>query len=206
MTEPGGLLSRQGLSDLSRRDNRTQPGVSTPGTDKKNVRPEVAVQPRLPERTFDQKHLTPPSIPNPLRGCNSNLAHYSNTTILHHSAGPDSRTSLVRFIQLKRTIIRNQARRLARSYSQSGVAHAPKLKNGFGPSLMNNFGATIRTTTRTRTKRLVRACRDVGMFLGLKPQAESYHPFGIKPHSRGRKVSNAVHGPMDHSYGAPQME
>ena len=46
---------------------------------------------------------------------------------------------------LKRTTIRNQARRLARSYSQSGVAHAPKLKPGFGARPMNNFGATIRT-------------------------------------------------------------
>ena len=48
---------------------------------------------------------------------------------------------------LKRTTIRNQARRLVRSYSQSGVAHAPKLKLGFGARSMNNFGATIRTTT-----------------------------------------------------------
>jgi hypothetical protein len=29
----------------------------------------------------------PFSVSNPLRGCNSDLAHYSNTPILHHSAG-----------------------------------------------------------------------------------------------------------------------
>ena len=53
---------------------------------------------------------------------------------------------------VNRTTIRNQARRLTRSYSQSGVAHAPKLKPGFGARLMNNFGVTIRTRTRTRTR------------------------------------------------------
>jgi hypothetical protein len=31
------------LSDLSRRDDRTQPGVLTPGTDKRTVCPEGAV-------------------------------------------------------------------------------------------------------------------------------------------------------------------
>src|SRR5580700_8036952 len=35
-------LSRRGVSDLSRRDKRTQPGVSTPGIDKKLVRPHNA--------------------------------------------------------------------------------------------------------------------------------------------------------------------
>jgi len=55
---------------------------------------------------------------------------------------------------VNRTTIRNQARRLTRSYSQSGAAHAPKLKPGFGARLMNNFGVTIRTRTRTSTIRL----------------------------------------------------
>ena len=32
------------LSDLSRRDERTEPGVLTPGTDEKTVRPEGAVE------------------------------------------------------------------------------------------------------------------------------------------------------------------
>jgi hypothetical protein len=35
-------LSRRGVSDLSRRDKRTQPGVSTPGIDKKMARPHKA--------------------------------------------------------------------------------------------------------------------------------------------------------------------
>jgi len=35
-------LSRGDMSSLSRRDKRTQPGVSTPGTDKKMARPEGA--------------------------------------------------------------------------------------------------------------------------------------------------------------------
>ena len=71
----------------------------------------------------------PFSISKPLRGCNSDLAHYSNTPILHHSTGPDSRT---------------------------------------------------RTTTRTRTKRLVRAGHFLDRFQGLKPLAESLGPFGTK--------------------------
>ena len=39
--------SRMGLSDLSRRDNRTQPGVLTPGTNRKTVRPKGAVEEML---------------------------------------------------------------------------------------------------------------------------------------------------------------
>src|SRR5260370_14977207 len=35
----------------------------------------------------------PSSIPNPRRGCNSYLAKYSNTPILHHSARPTIRTT-----------------------------------------------------------------------------------------------------------------
>jgi len=65
---------------------------------------------------------------NPLRGCDSDLAQYSNTPALHHSAWPDSRT---------------------------------------------------RTTTRMRTKRLLRAMPYVDASPGLKPRAESYNPFGI---------------------------
>src|SRR5260221_10043473 len=34
----------------------------------------------------------PASIPNPLSECNSDLAQYSTTPTLHHSAWPDSRT------------------------------------------------------------------------------------------------------------------
>jgi len=39
------------------------------------------------------------SIFNPLRGCNSNLAQYSNTPALHHSAWPDSRTRTKRLVR-----------------------------------------------------------------------------------------------------------
>jgi hypothetical protein len=38
------FLSRRGLSDLSRRDKRTEPGVLTPGIYKKMVRPEWAAE------------------------------------------------------------------------------------------------------------------------------------------------------------------
>jgi hypothetical protein len=37
------VSSLLGLSDLSRRDDRTEPGVLTPGTDKRTIRPEGAV-------------------------------------------------------------------------------------------------------------------------------------------------------------------
>ena len=40
----------------------------------------------------------------------------------------------------------------------------------------------FRNTPSTKNiLRPFRACRDVGVFLGLKPQAESYHPFGTSP-------------------------
>jgi hypothetical protein len=42
-TDTGGLLSRKDVSELSRRDNRTEPGVLTPGTHAKTIRPEGAV-------------------------------------------------------------------------------------------------------------------------------------------------------------------
>jgi hypothetical protein len=38
------------------------------------------------------KLYLPFSIPNPQRRCDSDLAQYSHTPILHHSAWPDSRT------------------------------------------------------------------------------------------------------------------
>jgi hypothetical protein len=54
---------------------------------------------------------------------------------------------------VKRTKIRNLATRLQRSYSQSGVAHARKLRKiAFVPGSMNNFGPTIRTTTSNLEK------------------------------------------------------
>jgi hypothetical protein len=39
----------------------------------------------------EQIFFRPFSIPNPLRGCNSDSAQYSNTPLLHHSAWPDSK-------------------------------------------------------------------------------------------------------------------
>jgi len=56
------------------------------------------------------------SIFNPLRGCNSNLAQYSKTPALHHSAWPDSRT---------RTTTRTRTKRVVRVYSvRSGESSA----------------------------------------------------------------------------------
>src|SRR5260221_10054094 len=40
----------------------------------------------------DDENESPHEHPNQLRGCNSDLAQYSNTPSLHHSARPDSRT------------------------------------------------------------------------------------------------------------------
>ena len=41
------------VSDLSRRDNRTQPGVLTPGADKKTVPPEGAPEENVIARTLN---------------------------------------------------------------------------------------------------------------------------------------------------------
>src|SRR5258708_20383667 len=84
---------------LSRRDVRTQPGVLTPGTDLKIARPEGAEDIRSAVSCLRTNRLVttfyrPFSIPNPAdAGCNSDLAEYSNTPTLHHSAPPASRTS-----------------------------------------------------------------------------------------------------------------
>jgi hypothetical protein len=98
------------VSYLSRRDNRTQPGVLTPGTRKK--RPALPVRRssgnvgrrrKGAEDIVPLAHLSmqalgttlyrPFSTSNPAAaGCNSDFAHYSHNPILHHSACPDSRT------------------------------------------------------------------------------------------------------------------
>ena len=57
-------LGRMGRSDLSRRDNRTQPGVLTPGTEKKIPLPEGAVEQVSQEyakghRTYDRSKMSP---------------------------------------------------------------------------------------------------------------------------------------------------
>jgi hypothetical protein len=46
--------SRSGVSELSRRDKRTQPGVLTPGIDKKWARPEGAEEPGWRYQTWTQ--------------------------------------------------------------------------------------------------------------------------------------------------------
>ncbi len=56
----------------------------------KTPRPEGAVEPvrrvcRVDQWSADHKYLPPLQHPYPLRGCNSDLAQYSNTPILHHS-------------------------------------------------------------------------------------------------------------------------
>src|SRR5260221_14636091 len=90
----------------------------------------------------DDENESPHEHPYPLRGCNSDLAQYSNTPSLHHSARPDSRT---------------------------------------------------RTTTRTRTKRLVRAGHFLDVFPGLKPRAESCSPFGTTNPSSDWSTNSAPH-------------
>ena len=56
---------RSRTADLSRRDNRTQPGVLTPGTDKKKCPAlKVAVE-QPPKLTLGQKYLTPLQHPQP---------------------------------------------------------------------------------------------------------------------------------------------
>ena len=51
-----------------------------------------------------------------------------------------------------------------------------------------------------------RARRHVGMFLGLKPQAESYHPFGIKSDNplQGRKFLGTC--PQNRLHITPRIE
>src|SRR5260221_10690906 len=91
-------LISPGGGSLSRRDVRTQPGVLTPDTNQKIARPEGAEDIRSAASCLRTNRLVttfyrPFSIPNPAdAGCNSDLAQYSITPTLHHSAWPDSRT------------------------------------------------------------------------------------------------------------------
>jgi len=70
------------------------------------------------------------STPNPAdAGCNSQLAQYSNTPILHHSAWPDSRT---------RTRTRTRTKRLTRIFGApmaSEVGRTKRLTRIFGVTL-----------------------------------------------------------------------
>ena len=146
------------VSYLSRRDNRTQPGVLTPGTDKESARPEGAedIVPlaHLSMQALGTTLYRPFSTSNPAAaGCNSDLAQYSHTPILHHSAWPDSRTT---------------------------------------------------TTTRTSTKSLVRAAHLMDVFLGLKPQAESYCPFGAETKCSGSRFSGR-HENESRSWRSPPL-
>jgi hypothetical protein len=73
------------------------------------------------------KRARPESTPNPAdAGCNSKLAQYSNTPILHHSAWPDSRT---------RTTTRTRTKRLT-----SGARHWIVWPRDNETSSANTFG------------------------------------------------------------------
>jgi adenosylcobinamide-phosphate synthase len=95
LTSPGGR-------SLSRRDVRTQPGVLTPGTDQKIARPERAEDIRSAASCLRTNRLVatfyrPFSNPDPLRGCNSDLAQCSNTSPTQpHFSSTSTRTILMR--------------------------------------------------------------------------------------------------------------
>src|SRR5260221_4797488 len=50
----------------------------------------------------DDENESPHEHPYPLRGCNSDIAQYSHTPILHHSAWPTIRTTRTRTKRLVR--------------------------------------------------------------------------------------------------------
>jgi hypothetical protein len=121
---------QKGLSNLSRRDDRTQPGVLTPDTDKKKVCPEGGGRTEATKAHPRSKISYAPSA-SPTRYAGA-IPTRRSTPTLHYSITPRGR-------------IRGRGRRRVRERS------AP-------------FGAR----------------RDMRVFLGLKLQAQSYRPFGIK--------------------------
>src|SRR5258707_4860569 len=54
----------------------------------------------------DDENESPHEHPYPLRGCNSDLAQYSNTPTLHHSARPGSGTRTTTSTRTKRLLRR----------------------------------------------------------------------------------------------------
>jgi hypothetical protein len=111
---------------LSRRDNRTQPGVLTPGRN----HPAFA-------------------------GCNSDRAQNSNTPVLQHPAPPGFEDE-----------------------DDEDENEAPH--EGGRNGLMDGW-LDQRPLLKQQFCRPFRAVRLFGLSLGLKPQAESYYPFGISP-------------------------
>ena len=91
---------------VSRRDSRTQPGVLTPGTDPKNAPPQrggrVDIS-QIANSLYLQRPVCRPfSTANPLRGCFSDSAQYSNNspTQPHFSSTRTStRTILMRLVR-----------------------------------------------------------------------------------------------------------
>src|SRR5258708_25644376 len=67
---------------------------------------------------------------------------------------------LVQFISLKRTTIRNPATRsTAKLFTIRGRSRSKAGQIAFVPGSMNNFGPTIRTTTRTACPTKLVVCR-----------------------------------------------
>jgi prepilin-type N-terminal cleavage/methylation domain-containing protein len=101
---PLGGCSRAVPALASRRDLRTQPGVLTPGTDPKNAPPQrggrVDIS-QIPNSLYLQRPICRPfSNPNPLRGCNSDLAQYFHTSPNQpHFSSTRTRTILMRLVR-----------------------------------------------------------------------------------------------------------
>jgi hypothetical protein len=109
----------------------------------------------------DIKDLRPESTSNPAyAGCNSDRAQYSSTPKLHHSAHQDSRT----------TTTRTRTKRL-----RSGGREVSALDAGCDAQQIF-----------CRPFRAGLYCQCV---LGLKPQAQSYSPFGTKNSTQPKYLS-----------------
>jgi hypothetical protein len=97
----------------------------------------------------------PESTPNPAdAGCNSKLAQYSNTPILHHSAWPDSRTS---------TTTRTRTKRLTSGDRMCDVESRLDVMNGVG------FGMVVFEETAPLGRHFqggLRTCRPRAKALG----------------------------------------
>src|SRR5260221_210139 len=70
----------------------------------------------------DDENESPHEHPYPLRGCNSDLAQYSNTPALHHSARPDSRTRTTTRTRTKRLVTFHFSPACRAQDTQSGSA------------------------------------------------------------------------------------
>jgi hypothetical protein len=123
--------------------------------------------------TFAKPVYRPFGTANPLRGCNSDLAQYSNNSPTNPAfRAQPARRSLLEFQTTGRS--REDKHSLSaeaelyparRSSSASQVRRAPRQPSGEGGS------------TRTILMRLVGTGALLNRYLGLKPQAESYCRF-----------------------------